>query len=149
MLTSRSLCAGFTLDTIFSIVAKTAGNPYLTAPLWLLGKYSERGQEIAADRPTAAKLLQVFLALGLLSKLRAYLDRGVLNNWTRDPYDWKKEIVVVTGGSDGIGAKVVQLLAELGTKVVVLDVQPLKFAGESPSRSYRTRDWYREADRLV
>ena len=36
-------------------------------------------------------------------------------------------MAVVTGGSDGIGKLVVQLLAEKGLKVAVLDVQPLKF----------------------
>jgi len=47
-----------------------------------------------------------------------------------DTYDWAKEIVVVTGGSDGIGAIVVKLLAERGIKVGVLDVQPLTYEGE-------------------
>lgn len=50
-----------------------------------------------------------------------------MNNWTNDTYDWNKEIVVVTGGSDGIGAIVVKLLAERGIKVVVLDVQELQY----------------------
>jgi hypothetical protein len=59
-----------------------------------------------------------------------FLDKGVSNNWTNDTYDWSKEIVLVTGGSDGIGAQVVNLLAERGIKVVVLDIQPLKYVGK-------------------
>lgn len=55
------------------------------------------------------------------------LNKGMMNNWKNDVYDWKKEIVVVTGGSDGIGAKIVNLLAERGIKVVVLDIQPPKY----------------------
>lgn len=49
------------------------------------------------------------------------------NNWVNDKYDWRREIVVVTGGSDGIGGIVVRLLAERGIKVAVLDVQPLTY----------------------
>lgn len=39
-------------------------------------------------------------------------------------------MVVVTGGSDGIGKIVVKLLAEKGIKVAVLDVQDLTYDGE-------------------
>jgi len=51
----------------------------------------------------------------------------VLDNWTADTYDWHKEIVLITGGAGGIGGKVVQLLAEKGIKVIVLDVIPMPF----------------------
>jgi len=50
-----------------------------------------------------------------------------LNNWTADKYDWKKEVVLITGGAGGIGGQVVKLLAEMGIKVVVLDVIPMTF----------------------
>jgi NAD(P)-dependent dehydrogenase (short-subunit alcohol dehydrogenase family) len=54
----------------------------------------------------------------------------VTNNWNKDTYDWEKEIVVVTGGSDGIGKAIVHLLAEKGIKVAVLDVQKLTYEGK-------------------
>lgn len=57
-----------------------------------------------------------------------------MNNWTRDTYDWQGggEIVLVTGGASGIGAKVVGFLGELGVRVVVLDIQepPVGQSGE-------------------
>lgn len=61
--------------------------------------------------------------------MKNFLDEGVSNNWVSDTYNWNKEIVVVTGGSDGIGMKAVMLLAERGIKVVVLDIQAPKYTG--------------------
>lgn len=82
---------------------------------------------MARGHDTAIRRLKLLIYLGLARWLNGILNRGVLDNWQSDKYDWKKEIVVVTGGSDGIGKKVVMLLAERGIKVVVLDVQPLTF----------------------
>lgn len=59
--------------------------------------------------------------------MTGYLDHGVMNNWSKDQYDWKKEIVLITGGAGGIGGGVVKCLAERGIKVVVLDVIPMTF----------------------
>lgn len=71
--------------------------------------------------------LKLLVYLGIARWLNGFLNRGSLDNWQSDEYDWKREIVVVTGGSDGIGKRVVMLLAEKGIKVVVLDVQQLTF----------------------
>lgn len=65
----------------------------------------------------------------MLGKAGSWLDDRVTNNWVKDQYEWDKEIVVVTGGSDGIGKEVVLLLAERGVRVAVMDVQPLTFEG--------------------
>jgi len=65
--------------------------------------------------------------LGLIRWASGYLDTGSLNNWTKDTYDWKKEIVLITGGSGGMGGNVVKLLAEMGIKVVFMDVIPMTF----------------------
>jgi NADPH:quinone reductase-like Zn-dependent oxidoreductase len=56
-----------------------------------------------------------------------YLDTGALNNWSKDVYDWDKEIVLITGGAGGIGGHIVRLLVERGIKVVVMDVIPMTF----------------------
>ncbi|KAI9868627.1 MAG: hypothetical protein M1813_004477 [Trichoglossum hirsutum] len=61
----------------------------------------------------------------------SFLNWGTLNNWENDKYDWTKEMVVITGGSRGIGGNVVKLLDERGIKVAVLDVIPLKFEASS------------------
>lgn len=59
--------------------------------------------------------------------INRYLSRRALNNGVSATFDWKKEIVLVTGGSDGIGAATVKKLAERGTTIVVLDIRPLNF----------------------
>lgn len=73
--------------------------------------------------------MKTALALGLASKVSSWLDSAVTNNWANDAYVWSREVVVVTGGSDGIGKIVVHLLAEKGIKVAVLDVQDLTYEG--------------------
>jgi hypothetical protein len=60
-------------------------------------------------------------------KINQYLNNRALNNGVQDTFDWKKEIVLVTGGSDGIGGATVLKLAERGTAVIVLDIRPLKY----------------------
>lgn len=67
---------------------------------------------------------------GLFLRIKRFLDEGVSNNWKNDRYNWSREIVAVTGGSDGIGAKIVQMLATKGIKTVILDIQEPKFIRE-------------------
>ncbi|KAJ5603676.1 hypothetical protein N7537_006632 [Penicillium hordei] len=46
-----------------------------------------------------------------------------LNSFAKDStWNWKKEVVIVTGGSSGIGAKVASKLGESGSTVIVLDI---------------------------
>lgn len=56
-----------------------------------------------------------------------FLSNTSVNNWSTSNYDWNKEIVVITGGSDGLGKIVGKLLAEKGAKIAILDIQPLTF----------------------
>jgi short-subunit dehydrogenase len=118
---------GFTFDTVLSILKHTALNPYQTLPLYLATLYTSKGQELALKHPDALKWLKTLMYLGVFQKVKNFLDAGVYNNWRSDTYDWRKEIVVVTGGSDGIGARIVKLLAERNITVVVLDIQGLKY----------------------
>ncbi|KAJ5753011.1 hypothetical protein N7520_009928 [Penicillium odoratum] len=75
-------------------------------------------------------VLWKILPLGLLwmtYKINRYFNRRALNNSAQASFNWKKEIVLVTGGSDGIGAATVKRLAERGTAVIVLDIRPLTY----------------------
>lgn len=128
---------GFRADTVLKIIRNTALNPKLLLPLLLLVKYTKKGQDWAILHPKAYSCLKNLLAFGLLRWINSYFSRGVLNNWVDDKYDWSKEIVVVTGGAGGIGGQVVQLLAERGIKVVVLDIQPLTYPAGIKRRTPR------------
>ncbi|KAJ5664047.1 hypothetical protein N7507_004778 [Penicillium longicatenatum] len=80
------------------------------------------------------------IPLGLLwtaYRVNKYLSCQALNNGVQDNFDWKKEIVLVTGGSDGIGAATVQKLAERGTSVIVLDIRPLTYDAPKNVHYYR------------
>lgn len=51
------------------------------------------------------------------------MNKLVSNNFATDKtWDWTKEIVLITGGSSGMGAVMVRMFAERGIKVVILDI---------------------------
>ncbi|KAL2184167.1 hypothetical protein L209DRAFT_745192 [Thermothelomyces heterothallicus CBS 203.75] len=111
---------GFKGDTVLQIIGNTALNPELVLPLVLLAKYTKKGEDWAMLHPVAYSRLKKLLAFGVLRRINGWFSRKVLDNWVDDRYDWSKEIVVVTGGSGGIGGQIVQLLAERRIKPTVL-----------------------------
>jgi hypothetical protein len=57
--------------------------------------------------------------------LNGLLSRRALRNGVRDrTWDWDKEIVLLTGGSSGIGSIIARKLAERRVKVIIIDVHP-------------------------
>ncbi|KAB2571534.1 Short-chain dehydrogenase/reductase SDR [Lasiodiplodia theobromae] len=118
---------GFTIDVLGRILKHTALNPALTLPLLLLARFTQKGQGLTAAHPKLLKHVKTLLYLGLADRISAWLDRNAANNWTRDDtWDWTdagNELVVVTGGSDGIGKEIVLQLAARGIRVAVLDIQ--------------------------
>lgn len=97
-------------------------------------------QSINQYAPVAARLgktpgVQVagaaLLALRLLPWLNSWASRRTANNGITDKtWDWSKEIVVVTGGSSGIGANIVRQLERRHIKVIILDMnQPATKTG--------------------
>jgi hypothetical protein len=122
-----SLNLGVTGDPIGRLIKRTALNPAVTLLFILAARYTKKGSDLSILHETAFSRIKYLFAFGLLRLVSNYLDNGFLNNWKSDKYDWKKEIVLITGGAGGIGGQVVRLLAERGIKVVVLDVIPMTF----------------------
>lgn len=123
---------GFTADVVQRVIQNTILNPVLTLPLWILSRYTFRGQGYALDHPTAVKRLKLLIFLGIARWIHNILNDRALNNWKTANFDWKKELVVVTGGSDGIGKQLVLLFASRNIKVVILDIQPPTFTLREP-----------------
>ena len=125
---------GLTQEVLFAPLKHTALQPLITGPLlyYILKKPESLRRILPAslkpyvDSLTVLKWLKVLFGLGLARVVNNYLDRVVQNNWTADSYDWGKEIVVVTGGSSGIGETIVHKLGRKGVKVIVLDIAPAK-----------------------
>jgi all-trans-retinol dehydrogenase (NAD+) len=113
------------------LIKKTLLNPRLTVPFLLLAKYTSIGQQYSSTYQRAFRAFNIVVYWGILRVLNNALNRRALSNGVKDTYDWTKDVVVVTGGSDGIGKVVVQLLAQANVKVAILDVQPLTY--EAPS----------------
>lgn len=86
-----------------------------------------------AKNPKVQIAAGLFLTFKLLRKLSAWYTKRAVNNHVHDPtWDWNREIVVVTGGSSGIGAVLVSRFAERGIKVLILDRNsPLSKLGKS------------------
>lgn len=89
--------------------------------------YNYAGIRSHIDSSYPLSILTKLFIFALVLRSNRFLSRKALNNGVSTTFDWSKEIVVVTGGSSGIGAATVQRLAEKGGKVVVLDVLPLTF----------------------
>lgn len=85
-------------------------------------------EQYARQLPVPPWKLTYWLGLPYIAyRLNRYLSRRALNNGVTDSFDWHKEIILITGGSNGIGAAAAQKLATKGTKVVVLDILPLTY----------------------
>jgi len=104
-------------------------------PLLLFAKFTSLGQRHNFSHQRVLRAFDIVVYWGTLRWLNNVLNRRALSNGVSDKYDWSKEVVVVTGGSDGIGKAVVQLLAASKVKVAVLDVQSLTYEAP-PSVKY-------------
>jgi hypothetical protein len=97
------------------------------------------------NTPIVRKLLTFVVAWNVVKLFNRILSGFVLNNWQSDRYDWPRELVLVTGGSDGIGKAVAEDLAGRGIKVVILDIQEPK----SPLREFPYRLYFLSLSVLI
>lgn len=120
------------LEGIYNAFESIALQPILTVPalayivVWpdkiqsLLVQHSSISSKLEVS--TVKKCLQILTAVGVIIRLNRYLSRKAANNWVADKtFDPKREIVLVTGGSAGLGLAIAQSFAARGVKVVAID----------------------------
>ncbi|KAK4040095.1 monooxygenase [Parachaetomium inaequale] len=140
---------GFHIDTVARIIRKTLLNEWLALPVAAaIARFN-----IDLTRLSLAQVARVALYLGstgLLLSANTFLNKWAANNWTASrPGEWahwEREIVVVTGGSSGIGAQVVKglLARNPRTQIVIIDLAPL--AWTPPAGMLGTNLHYYQAD---
>ncbi|KAI4087745.1 MAG: hypothetical protein LQ348_001254 [Seirophora lacunosa] len=118
---------GVTADVLLRLFQNTLLNPTITLPVYLFCLYTQNGQELVLGHGIALNRLKLLIYAGIVRWINNFFSNSAVNNWNHSKYDWDKEIVVITGGSDGIGKSVALLLAERGARVAILDIQPLTF----------------------
>ncbi|KAK3292932.1 uncharacterized protein B0H64DRAFT_403119 [Chaetomium fimeti] len=142
---------GLHIDTVARIIRNTLLNEWLAFPaaavitwlrqpnsvgylrraLWYARRYNIR---LTYLRLTWLGRVALYLgSAGLLLSANDFLNKWASNNWTASrPGEWahwEREIVVVTGGSSGVGAQVVQglLARNKRTRIVIIDFAPLRW----------------------
>lgn len=129
---------GLYIDPIVSLARKTILHPIITLPISASYVYFCSGSS-ASNTPCQAKIVATaaIAALSLTLWINDFLTLGSRNNWVSDhSWDWTREVVVVTGGSGGIGGSVAQRLAGDGVRVVVVDIIPPTYSIDGKKVSY-------------
>jgi hypothetical protein len=110
-------------------------DPRVTAPLLIaVLYYPEKLQSLLTARlhplissPAAIRVLKIALSLGVVRGINNKLSQWVVNNWKSDAKFIKsQEIVLISGGTSGIGKSMAEYFARQGVKTVVLDINAPK-----------------------
>ncbi|KAJ2796577.1 hypothetical protein H4S07_006182 [Coemansia furcata] len=111
---------GFNIDTIMRYASRTAYSPL--ASYFIVNALSRRLNAVTAkDKISAAAALWAATNVVVpgIRKIASRLFCGA-----KKPVHWANEIVVVTGGSHGVGLELVKRLLKAGARVAILDVNP-------------------------
>jgi len=123
------------LAALLAPVKTTLGDPRLSGPVLLaLLLYPQHLKSILPARlswlsSSLTRTFGFFFGLGVVKLLSAKLSQWGLNNYRPDAaFVAGDELVLITGGTSGIGLLTAREFAERGVKVVVVDLQPPKEA---------------------
>ena len=121
------------LNKLLAPARTILGDPKLSGPVLLaLLLFPQSLQSVLPARLSWAssaltRTFGFFFGLGVIKLISAKLSQKGLNNYRPDAvFDKNNELVLITGGTSGIGELTVKEFAARGVKVIVLDVHPPK-----------------------
>lgn len=126
-----------TVQNILTPLRLLVSDPKLVAPLLVaILYYPEKLRSIIPARlfryitsPGFVRTLKIILGLGIAGSLNSQLSRYQLNNGKgAAKFVKSQELVLISGGSSGIGKMMAEDFAKLGVKVIVVDLNPPKEA---------------------
>ena len=133
---------GITLEYLYNIIRITVFNPLVTG--LALFQHHWISSTIDTQRPKEGSWKNIFLmcyfvlfALSKLGVLNDWLSKKVLNNWIRDPWREGEEIVLITGGSQGVGESVARGLSASSKHVIAWDIHEPKMPFRQSYHSFR------------
>ena len=117
---------GLTIDVVARSLRRTILNPWLVVPASAALGWAPAPAGLHPLRPAA----YACALLGTVLSINDWLNKWSSNNWERvgsSDWDWNKEVVVITGGSGGIGASIAQELIARNprTTIAIVDYVPL------------------------
>ncbi|KAK9465168.1 putative oxidoreductase,short chain dehydrogenase [Lipomyces arxii] len=123
---------GYTLEYVFAPLRLTLFQPLLTgATLFVLTKKQSCLAKVMSPSAIArittnaiVKTVGVLFAIGLLRVFNHTMTRRAVNNKLKDEWKYGEEIIVITGGSGGIGESIALKMAPYSKAVIVLDLMP-------------------------
>jgi NAD(P)-dependent dehydrogenase (short-subunit alcohol dehydrogenase family) len=112
------------VDLVVKVLAHTAFSPFFTLliPIFYFFQGAKLSDPVVLYSGVYCVAVSLFWLLKWVSRL--HRNQGSLL-FGPGPMDWTEQIVVITGGSSGIGELLANTLAVRNVTVVVLDVNPI------------------------
>ncbi|KAJ1965878.1 hypothetical protein GGI12_000450 [Dipsacomyces acuminosporus] len=111
---------GFNLDTLSRYTSKAVHSPLVS--YLIVHALFRKNKSIQLKKKVAAAAALWAATNFVLPGVRAVLRRLLYGS--NAPVNWWKQVVVVTGGSHGVGLELAKRLLKSGARVAILDVNP-------------------------
>ncbi|KAJ7044586.1 retinal short-chain dehydrogenase/reductase [Mycena alexandri] len=113
------------IDLFVKVFAGTAFSPFfvMLIPTFYVFQGAKITDPIVVISSVYYVFVSLFWAIKWLSRL--YSNQGNLF-YAPKPFEWSDQVVVITGGSSGVGELLANTLAVKSVTVVVLDVKPIQ-----------------------
>lgn len=108
----------------FSLLSKSIQRSFSSRNSYPIPTFSEL-KLLLWSSSSPFRTLKNFYLFSLVKNLNSLLNRLARNHgaWQRDPINWKKDTVIITGGATGIGKALVENLSQVHhAKIAVLDM---------------------------